>query len=72
MHFVFRLPSAAEAEIIRHYVGIAKKREVSDEELSRLRQWAWGNRSQITEKTASGELDGSGALNASPGENSCR
>jgi hypothetical protein len=69
VHFVFRLPTPAEAEIIRHYVGVAKKREVSDEELGRLRQWASDNRPQTAEKTASGRLDEGRALNAFPGEN---
>ena len=36
MHFVFRLPATDEAQIIRHYVGLAKKREISVEERARL------------------------------------
>jgi hypothetical protein len=31
-----RLPTAEEAAIIRHYVGLAKKRVLSDEERERL------------------------------------
>jgi hypothetical protein len=34
--FIDRLPTPAEADAIRRYVGIAKKREVSDEERARL------------------------------------
>jgi hypothetical protein len=36
MYFIFRLPTAAEAETIRHYVGVAKKRELSEAERERL------------------------------------
>jgi len=32
-----RLPSPAEADVIRHYAGIPKKREISDQERERLR-----------------------------------
>jgi hypothetical protein len=35
--FLDRLPTAAEAETIRDYLGIAKKRAVSEVELARLR-----------------------------------
>jgi hypothetical protein len=31
-----RLPTSTEAELIRHYCGIAKKREISEEERARL------------------------------------
>jgi hypothetical protein len=34
--FFDRLPTAEEAETIRHYVGLAKKRVLSDEERERL------------------------------------
>lgn len=36
VHVMFRLPTASEAETLRHYVGLAKKRELSDEERARL------------------------------------
>jgi hypothetical protein len=51
--FLDRLPTPDEAETIRHYVGIAKKRILSEAELDRLR--AFGFRSggaQTGEKTA--------------------
>jgi hypothetical protein len=35
--FLDRLPTKDEAEAIRHYVGIPKRREVSEQELVRLR-----------------------------------
>ena len=38
--FLDRLPTADEAAAIRHYVGVAKKRAFSDQELSRLRERA--------------------------------
>lgn len=37
MVFLAHLPTPAEAEIIRQYTGIPKKRDVSDEERARLR-----------------------------------
>ena len=48
-----RLPTANEAEIIRHYLGIAKKREFGAEELARLRERALAARAKIGEKSAS-------------------
>jgi hypothetical protein len=38
--FLDRLPTAAEATAIRKWCGIAKKREVSDAERERLRQFS--------------------------------
>src|SRR3984957_3208941 len=36
VHFIFRLPTADEAEVIRQYVGVAKKRTMSEEALAHL------------------------------------
>jgi hypothetical protein len=36
--FLSRLPSKAEAEVIRRYCGIRKRTELSDERLARLRE----------------------------------
>ena len=38
MHFIFKLPSVEEAATIRHFVGLAKRRVLSEAELERLRQ----------------------------------
>ena len=38
MLFLDRLPTAAKAEVIRHYAGITKKRFLSETELERLRR----------------------------------
>jgi hypothetical protein len=40
--FLDRLPAEAEIEALRHYVGLPKKRTVSEQELARL--WATGFR----------------------------
>ena len=65
-----RLPTSDEAEIIRGKLQIAKKRETSDEELARLRRQGFQSSDDgSSEKTASGQLDGSEATNASPDEN---
>lgn len=53
MLFLDRLPTATEAEVIRQYVGISKKREVSEEEMARLRQWASSNQGFRGEKLVS-------------------
>jgi hypothetical protein len=53
MLFFDRLPTATEAEVIRQYVGISKKREVSEEEMARLRQWATSNQGFRGEKLVS-------------------
>jgi hypothetical protein len=54
-----RLPTESEAEAIRDKVGIPKKREVSEEELIRLRAYAVANafapqerRSPVVRKTS--------------------
>lgn len=39
-----RLPTAAEAKIIRHYVGVEKKRQLGEEALIALRQRGAANR----------------------------
>ncbi len=39
--FLARLPTASEAEVIRKWCGIPKKRDVSDETLDRLRQFSF-------------------------------
>jgi hypothetical protein len=41
--FLNRLPEPSEAATIRRYVGVAKRREIGEEELARLRQWAADN-----------------------------
>ena len=38
MHFIFKSPSVEEAATIRHFVGLAKRRVLSEAELERLRQ----------------------------------
>ena len=45
--FLDRLPSPDEAEMIRRYCIIPKKRELSEEELARLRRHAAENRFQL-------------------------
>jgi hypothetical protein len=64
-----RLPTSDEAEIIRAKLRIPKRIEYSEEELARRRAWASAVNDGSGEKTASGELDGSEAINASPGQN---
>lgn len=63
--FLDRLPTAEEAETIRHYVGLAKKRVLSDEERERLA--SLGHRfqkrsdvegAQTGQKTASDDMAG--------------
>ena len=44
MLFLDRLPTADEAEVIRQYVGVAKKRVLSDEERARLLSVSVGHR----------------------------
>lgn len=44
MLFLDRLPTADEAEVIRQYVGIAKKRVLSEEERARLLSVSVGHR----------------------------
>jgi hypothetical protein len=56
--FIDRLPTPAEAEIIRHYVGVAKKAEFSDEVLARKREQALKARRQIGQKPASDDRAG--------------
>jgi hypothetical protein len=51
--FLDRLPTPAEAEAIRHYLGIAKKAEYSDEVLAQKREAALKARQQIGQKTPS-------------------
>lgn len=53
--FLDRLPTSAEAEIIRRYVGIPKKREMSEEELTRLRSYAVENAFQSKKPSLSEE-----------------
>jgi len=38
--FLNRLPTTDEASAIRHYVGIAKKRDMGEDEVTRRREWA--------------------------------
>jgi hypothetical protein len=56
MLFLDHLPSPNEAEIIRRYVGIAKKREVSPEELDRLRRMGTRYKSSDQTKRPASEL----------------
>jgi hypothetical protein len=51
--FLDRLPTPEEAEVIRHYLGLAKKAEFSDEVLAQLRERALTARQKIGQKTAS-------------------
>ena len=57
MLFLDRLPTADEAEVIRQYIGIAKKRVLSETELARLRLTGFrsGGHDQ-REKPALGDL----------------
>ena len=73
--FIDRLPTAAEAEIVRRYVGIAKKRVLSDEERERLT--SLGHRfekrsdvegAQTGQKPASGDMAGLMPADAGEGE----
>jgi hypothetical protein len=41
--FLDRLPSAAEAPVIRNWLGVTKARSMSEEELARRRKWASHN-----------------------------
>jgi hypothetical protein len=68
MLFLDRLPTAAEAEIIRDKLGIPKKREISDVERERLRALSAEHgfakrpiveRAITAPETASSDLDGS-------------
>jgi hypothetical protein len=75
-HFIFRLPGADEAGMIRHYVGLAKKRELSEAELARLVSVGhpFAKRSDVEaaqtgEKTASTEAAGSLSVLAFEEEN---
>jgi hypothetical protein len=63
MLFLDRLPTPVEAEVIRHFVGIAKKRILSDAERERLASYGhrFEKRSEAggditAEKTASDEV----------------
>ena len=58
MHFIFRLPTADEAEIIRHYVGVAKKAVFSDEVLAQKREAALMARRLIGPGPALGDAPG--------------
>lgn len=56
MLFLDHLPIAEEAAVVRDKLGIAKKREMGEEEMARRQEWASGNR----HKSAQGvEVDGS-------------
>ena len=53
-HFLDRLPTPGEAKAIRHYVGGAKKRVLSEAELARLRRTGFHREGVLTgEKTGS-------------------
>jgi hypothetical protein len=58
--FIDRLPTAQEAKIIRHWLGIAKKAEFSEEVLAQKRERALKARQQIDRRTASKPLEASG------------
>jgi hypothetical protein len=69
MLFLDRLPTAAEAEIIRAKLVIAKKREVSEAELERLRSQGFRPRSAddgSASEPASGDAGGQGQREAAP------
>ena len=55
--FMGRLPSPNEAETIRRYCGVAKKRELGEEELARLRAFALETRFK-PKLPASNDVDG--------------
>ena len=48
--FLDRLPSPSEAETIRHYLGVAKKAEFSDEVMAQKREAALKARQKIGQK----------------------
>ena len=51
--FLYRLPTPDEAQVqFRHYVGVAKKAEFSDEVLARKRETALMARLKIGQKSA--------------------
>ena len=65
-----RLPTSDEAEIIRGKLQIAKKRELSDEELARLRRQGFHSSDDGSgEKTASSRTDGSEVADLRSNEN---
>jgi hypothetical protein len=59
--FMGRLPTMGEAETIRRYCGVAKKRELGEEELARLRAFALETRFK-PKLPASNDVDGSRSL----------
>jgi hypothetical protein len=63
-----RLPAFAEAAILRHYVGLAKKAEYSDEVLARKRDLALMARLLIGQKPASADAPASLPVEAVEGE----
>jgi hypothetical protein len=57
MHFIFKLPSVEEAATIRHFVGLAKRRVLSEAELERLRRTGFrSGGAQTSEKTESDDV----------------
>jgi hypothetical protein len=54
--FLDRLPTEQEAEIIRHYVGVAKKAEYSEEVLAQKRAAILKARQQMGQKPASDDV----------------
>lgn len=53
-----RCPTPAEAEILRHWVGIGKKPQYSEEIKAQLRERMLAARQLIGQKTASDDVDG--------------
>jgi hypothetical protein len=51
-----RLPTDQEAEIVRHFVGIAKKKELSEETLTRLRRQGFHTERQKNERRTGMEV----------------
>ena len=56
--FLDRLPSPEEAEIVRRYIGIAKKAEFSEDALAQKREGMLKAREALGKKLASDDLAG--------------
>jgi hypothetical protein len=58
VHFLDHLPTSGEAEAIRRYLGVRKRRDVSEEQLAELRSRSGILRGFRGEKLPSGAADG--------------
>lgn len=67
--FLDRLPNADEAELLRHYLAIPKKRELDEATLARLREHM-ASEGFRAKKPASEDLDGGEPPDGSPVGNS--